>query len=421
MELRTGYKQTEVGLIPEDWEVKEFGDILESMQLGGNYPNTETATEFPLIKMGNINRGYIEFSKFYFIKSTVRPFPKDKVINEDILFNTRNTLDLVGKVAMWRNELPIAYFNSNIMRLVFKKEFVSSNFFMNNILNTRNSIYQLRGVATGTTSVAAIYSRDLIKIKVPVPPHNEQTAIAKIISDADALITNLEKLIDKKCNIMQGAMQKLLQPKLGWEITTYGEVFDFLPTATYSRADLTENDEVHYIHYGDIHTKWNVFLNIREHESDLPTVSPEQVNNKIFLKEGDVIMADASEDYSGVGKSIEIKNLGSVKAISGLHTMLLRDKGEVFVNGFRGYIHLMKIVKTQFDRLATGLKVYGVSKGNLKTVQIPLPSKDEQARIATILSDMDAEIAALEAKLEKYRKIKLGMMQNLLKGKIRLI
>jgi type I restriction enzyme S subunit len=78
-------------------------------------------------------------------------------------------------------------------------------------------------------------------------------------------------------------------------------------------------------------------------------------------------------------------------------------------------------VKNQLIKLAVGMKVYGVSKTQLTEVLIPVPPKEEQTRIATILSDMDAEIQALETKLEKYRKIKLGMMQNLLTGKIRLV
>ncbi len=132
-------------------------------------------------------------------------------------------------------------------------------------------------------------------------------------------------------------------------------------------------------------------------------------------------MADASEDYAGIGKSIEVKEIGDRKVISGLHTFLLRDKSENFINGYKGYIHLSAFVKEQFDRLATGLKVYGVSKANLKLIEIPLPPSSEQTRIATILSDMDADITALETKLAKTQQIKQGMMQNLLTGRIRLL
>ena len=112
-------------------------------------------------------------------------------------------------------------------------------------------------------------------------------------------------------------------------------------------------------------------------------------------------MADASEDYEGIGKSVEVKNIKDRKAISGLHTFLLRGKKDVFSNGFKAYLHSNKIIKTQYDKLATGLKVYGVSKGNLKLIQIPLPPLPEQTAIATVLSDTDSLLQAIEKKIAK--------------------
>ena len=153
MVVKDGYKKTEMGVIPDDWEVKKLGEILQSTQLGGNYPNTELETNSPLIKMGNLVRGYIDLSKLEYIMNTHKPYNRDKLCYGDVIFNTRNTLDLVGKVAIWRNELPFAFFNSNIMRLKFKEKYVASNFYMNYIFNTKKILSQLRNIATGTTSV----------------------------------------------------------------------------------------------------------------------------------------------------------------------------------------------------------------------------------------------------------------------------
>jgi type I restriction enzyme S subunit len=155
-ETKLDYKQTEVGVIPEDWDSPELGDILKSMQLGGNYKNSERETNWPLIKMGNLGRGSIKLDKLEFIDSMQGPSSRDRLEADDVFLNTRNTLDLVGKVAIWRNELPEAYFNSNIMRMKFDEQRVSSYRFMNYILNTSRSLRGLRGIAIGTTSVAAI-------------------------------------------------------------------------------------------------------------------------------------------------------------------------------------------------------------------------------------------------------------------------
>jgi type I restriction enzyme, S subunit len=201
-----------------------------------------------------------------------------------------------------------------------------------------------------------------------------------------------------------------------WNLNTYGEIFKFLTTATYSRAQLNENDEINYVHYGDIHTKCEHFLDCDK--LNLPSIKKELLKNYPLLKDGDLIIVDASEDYEGVGKSVEVRNIKTKKIISGLHTFLLRDKKETIANGFKGYIHSNKLVKKQMDTLATGLKVYGVSKTNLLKILIPLPpTKAEQTAIATALNDADALITQLEKLIAKKRNIKQGAMQELLKPK----
>src|SRR5208283_2188506 len=138
----------------------------------------------------------------------------------DVLFNTRNTLELVGKVAIWKNELNEAYFNSNLMRIKFRPDI--DNFFMNYLFNYRTLLVQLKSIATGTTSVGAIYTRDLLGLQVTIPQQPEQFAIAKTLLNIDSLITSFDRLIEKKKNIKQGAMQELLTGKKrlpgGWII-----------------------------------------------------------------------------------------------------------------------------------------------------------------------------------------------------------
>ena len=199
-----------------------------------------------------------------------------------------------------------------------------------------------------------------------------------------------------------------------WNIKSFSEVFEFLSTASFSRSELSGDEEIKYIHYGDIHTQYNHFINFQA--ESLPSISYEKGKKYALLKEGDLIMADASEDYDGIGKSVEVKNIGSKLAISGLHTFLLRDRTGEFINGFRGYIHLIRFVKESFERLATGLKVYGISKKNLKTILIPIPTLAEQKAIATALSDIDSFISSLNKLIAKKKAIKQGAMQQLLKS-----
>lgn len=206
-----GTKPSELGEIPEDWLVYSLGQLVKGTQLGGNYKNSELETGQPLIKMGNLGRGYIKLDKLEFVVGKVKE--ADRLEFGDVLFNTRNTLDLVGKVSIWRNELSVAFFNSNLMRITFDPALVGSNFYMNAVMNSDGFVNALSDIAIGTTSVAAIYSRDLFQLKVSLPPKEEQTAIATILSDMDAEIQALKQRLGKTRQIKQGMMQELLTGK----------------------------------------------------------------------------------------------------------------------------------------------------------------------------------------------------------------
>jgi type I restriction enzyme, S subunit len=187
---------------------------VKNFQLGGNYPNSEATSNFPILKMGNIQRGQISINKIEYLIQGLIPEKRDRLKHGDVLFNTRNTLELVGKVSVWRDELNEAYFNSNIIRFEFNSDFVSSSFFMNYTFNTKNTISKFKDIATGTTSVAAIYTRDLMKIEIPIPSKKEQTRIATILTDMDAEIATLTTKLEKYRAIKQGMMQELLTGKI---------------------------------------------------------------------------------------------------------------------------------------------------------------------------------------------------------------
>lgn len=143
-----GYKQTAVGVIPEEWEIKRLKEILTEARLGGNYENEESNHGVPIIKMGNIGRGTIKLDKIQNLPENAVYDDEDILNYGDLLFNTRNTLELVGKVAIWKNELPFALYNSNILRMKFDETSVKSNFFMNYVFNSYYTLSRLKGVAT---------------------------------------------------------------------------------------------------------------------------------------------------------------------------------------------------------------------------------------------------------------------------------
>ena len=203
-----------------------------------------------------------------------------------------------------------------------------------------------------------------------------------------------------------------------WASCTLESEFTFLKTASNSRSELNWDETVRYIHYGDIHTKWTHFLDFKS--DTVPCISPTKLGTASRLKDGDLVIADASEDMEGVGKCIQIKNLENLHAISGLHTIALRCKTGNLSKTFGGYLCDTPTVKSAMRRLANGLKVYGLSKSALKDIVILLPTLPEQRAIANVLSDVDELIDSLDELIEKKRDMKQGAMQQLLAGKTRL-
>ena len=172
----------------EAWIKTTVGNELIESRTGGNYAGSSNQTDRALIKMGNLGRGCIKLNKIEYILDSESINPSDKIKEGDLLFNTRNTLDLVGKVAIWKSELPKAYYNSNLMRLTFE-----CNNFMNYRLNSFETVKELRRLAIGTTSVAAIYASELAKIKISIPEVDEQRKISKLMNSIDKTIDQLDK------------------------------------------------------------------------------------------------------------------------------------------------------------------------------------------------------------------------------------
>ena len=419
--IRPGYKQTEVGVIPEDWDVITLGGLA---QLKNGYAfKSSTYTPlggFKVVTIANVQDGYmdiLECNRIASLPNDVQPHHRLEV--GDVLISMTGNVGRVCRVTATHCVL-----NQRVGKLVptnvdaqFLFHLLSENSFQVTMMG------KAKGGAQGNLSV-----NDIIDFLFPIPPTKaEQEAVAEALSDEDALIESLEGLIAKKRQIKQGAMQELLTGKTRlpgfsgeWGEKSFGEIFDYYPTATNSRSDLDPAGDTYYIHYGDIHMRFHNHLDFSVEQP--PRILRSRCRNAALLRNGDLVMADASEDYDGVGKSIEIQGLvNGVDAVSGLHTFLLREKSDTFVPGFKGHLANLESLHEQFLRVATGMKVFGVSKAALRDLVLPIPDRKEQAAITQILSDMDAQIAALETKLVKARQIKGGMMQELLTGRIRLI
>jgi len=225
--------------------------------------------------------------------------------------------------------------------------------------------------------------------------------------------------------IKQGSKREL-KPKVrfpefrnapGWENEAMGEVYSFKGTNSFSRDQLNyESGTVKNIHYGDIHTKYPSLFDICKEKVPFinPSESLQTIHPDNYCIEGDVIFADASEDLEDVGKSIEIVALNDERLLSGMHTILARQKRKILIIGFGGHLFKSARIRNQIKKEAQGVKVFGVSPTRLSNIEICYPpEKAEQQKIATCLTSLDELIDSHGQKLDALKAHKRGLMRHL--------
>jgi len=412
-EIRQGYKQTEVGVIPEDWEVKPLPTTLDFIGGKAHEQHIKAYGDFVVVN-----------SKFISTEGQVAKY------SDSNFCQARR-----GDILMVMSDLP----NGKALAKCFVVD-EDQKYAVNQricILRPRNAdskffFYQLNRNPYFMAFDDGVQQTHLLNgvfrvCPVIVPPTiEEQRAIAAALSDADALIAALEGMIAKKRDLKQAAMQHLLTGKTRlpgfsgeWEVKRLGDHVRFLKNGTLSRAQLMIDAPVKYLHYGDIHGSASLWLNPKS--SGMPCVNPESVSSLDRLEHGDLIFADASEDLDGVGKSIEIVDYAATEVVSGLHTIAARFDKEVLADGFKAYLQFMPPFRDHLKSMAAGTKVLATNRKHIVSAILALPEPSEQTAIAEVLSDMDADLAALEAQAAKARAVKQGMMQELLTGRVRLV
>lgn len=380
-----GMKQTEIGLIPEDWEVKELQEIVFFLdhQRKPIKSSERKSGEYP-----------------YFGASGVIDYVDSYIFDDELLL-----LGEDGENILSRN-LPLVYYVNekcwinNHAHVLKCKDLVKPIYLLNK-LESLDYTHLNSGTAQPKLNKESCKS-----IKIPLPPLAEQEAIANALSDADAWVEKLEQLIAKKLLIKQGAMQTLLTPKDDWEVKKLGEVCDVVGGGTPSTF---------------IPEYWN---------GDVIWFTPTEVGNSKYL-------------YNSSRKLSELGLKNSSATILPINTILLTSRagiGDLGIlkviactnQGFQSLIckpnanyefvyYMMQTKKNELLSNASGSTFLEISPNKVKAISFPIPSLSEQERIATILSDMDAEIDVLEQQLGKAHQIKQGMMQELLTGKTRLI
>lgn len=270
---------------------------------------------------------------------------------------------------------------------------------------------------TGTGQPQIVRS-PLAAFYVPLPPLPEQRAIAAALSDVDALLAALDRLIAKKRDLKQAAMQQLLtgQTRLPgfsgeWEVKRLGEFGVFLKGSGVKKDD-SQSGELPCVRYGEIYTRHNDHI-----KSFSSLISAEVAATARLLKQGDLLFAGSGETREEIGKCVAF--VDAFDAYAGGDIVILRPQGMDSL--FLGYLLNTPAINRQKASRGQGDAVVHIGASALAAIAIHLPPLAEQTAIAAVLSEMDSELSALEQRRDKTRALKQGMMQELLTGRTRLV
>jgi len=421
----TKFKQTEIGLVPEDWEIDKFENIFKF--ISNNTFSRDMLAEDGIVK--NIHYGdvLIKFGSVVDVQKSKLPFIADSsykarnyVKDGDVVIADTAEDETVGKcceVINAGNDKIVSGLHTMWLRKKNEDNFFPRfvGYFMNGSLYHNQLLPLIQGIKVSSISKSAIKETYLL-----IPPLSEQSRIASALTSIDNLISSLDKLIAKKKLIKQGAMQELLTGKR--RLKGYGEpwVEKRIGDIGFTYNGLTgksKND------FGCGNAKYVTFLNVLNNPIlqtamfENVRVSDDERQNKVIT--GDLLFNTSSETPEEVGicslLNDDVENLYLNSFCFGYRIT------DVEVDGlFLSYYFRSRYGRDLMAKLAQGSTRYNLSKDNFMKSSITIPSSlSEQSSIASILTSMDGEISMLEVRRVKYEAVKRGMMQELLTGRVR--
>jgi type I restriction enzyme, S subunit len=409
-----GYKQTEVGVIPEDWDVGSLSSLTEIRS--GIAKNANAAVSNPVLvhylRVANVQDGFLDLSEMSQLQLNREDIKRYSVLPGDMLMNEGGDLDKLGRGTLWNGEFSPCVHQNHVFVVRCGSKLAPN--YLNFWTQTTPSRQYFMLAGRQTTNLASINKTSLGQLPIALPPTiGEQKLIARALSDIDALIEGLEGTIGKKHHIKQGAMRELLRSKDGWEPTALENVSAFITKGT-----TPTTYGFNWVPQGILFLRSEC---VSENGLDLSQsmfISSEAhaVLGRSKLTSGDILITITGN----VGRVVYLDE-SFVTANMNQHIARIRITSDCVCSRFIYHFLNQKSVRQAFNTITTGQAYPQISLKQVRDLVVPLPSLQEQQAIATILSDMDTEIATLEAKLTKTRQLKQGMMHELLTGRIRLV
>ena len=428
--IPVGYKQTEVGVIPKDWQCLKIEEVCHLINGRGFKPFEWGAEGLPIIRIQNLN-GSEEYN--FYAGSYDSKIEIDK---GQLLFAWSGSRGTSFGPHIWHG--PKSLLNYHTWKIVIKNDQLESKYFFYALKGLTKSI---EDAAHGASALVHTQMGEMKKFWAPVPNNIlEQVAISNVLSDTDALIVGLELLVAKKQAIKSATMQQLLTgrtrlpafalrpdgtPKgykpseLGnipedWEVDTIGGCASLITKGT-TPMTIGRPFVEHGISFVKVES---IDENGTFDKSKFAFIDNEtnELLSRSKIKENDLLFSIAGALGRAAIASADILPANTNQALA-----IIRLKCEAEVDlTFLFYLTKLSYLKKKIEAISSQGAQPNLSLGDLARFPILLPSKKEQTAIATILSDMDNELQALTQKLDQARALKQGMMQQLLTGKIRL-
>ncbi len=412
-----GYKQTKVGVIPEDWEEYRLKDVLN---LTLKPLKMEDEKEYELItvrrRFGGVDSRGLFKGKEILVKNQFYVRENNFVISKRQI--SHGACGLVPKEldgAIVSNEYNVFQPNIELLIQEFFNYYVRLPKFSQTFYNYSDGVH---------IEKLLFKTQSWLKQKIPFPPLKEQQEIAQILTTGDKAISKQEALLVEKEQLKKGLMQKLLSGEIRfgaatsvaednatevaspeWEEVRLGEVATFHKGKGISKNDISD-DGISCIRYGELYTKYNERV-----EEIISKTSIEKEN--LFLSEVNDILIPASGETAidlATASCVLKKDIGLGGDINVIRT---------HHNGIFLSYYLNIVAKTKIASMAQGVSVIHLYASQLKSLKIKLPSKQEQQKIAQVLTTADKEIELLKKELEALKEQKRGLMQRLLTGEVR--
>lgn len=438
--IPAGYKRTEVGVIPNDWDEINLNSIVSGLEAGVSVNSIDQIDAYShgkhILKTSCVSNGHFDGYEKKSILPTDVKRAKCSPVKGGIIVSRMNTPALVGEVGYVAESDLDSFLPDRLWQMKFKKDVAHNPKWLATLLSFPPFSKKIKDTATGTSgSMKNISKSAFLSLKLPWPSLKEQNIIGTALSDADALITALGQLIAKKNAIKNATMQQLLtgrtrlphfsenpdgslkryiNSELGmipedWEVKPFGELFESLP----HRRTLRKEDIVSFVGMQDVSENAQLIKQTQLSFSEVRS-------GFTYFERGDVLVAKITPCFEN-GKGCHTDSLLTDVGFGSTEFHVLRAKSSSY-SKFIYYWTINNNLRTVLESEMVGSAGHRrVPFSAIQNYLIPCPNtKLEQKAIATILSDMDAELEALEQKLAKFRDIKQGMMQQLLTGRIRL-